>query len=745
MPRARWYAESAARSRQSFSSSTAAIASALQLAIEHEQDLIFDARGFVANDPKASNRQFREWAAAVDVLARYPELIGLGHTVVVSAAQLPAFAAHAVKSPVGPLGPHGTFQVLPPGSRSYYCLLAAGMSRYENTSIPAGEDMCAPGAGRTGAMSLRDSGESAYTPLQFGTFTYLSVQIPVYRGGAVPATVAARRAAFLGWVGMGVVPDVLLTRGLQGHPDTEVVLGYAAGSSHAAFKSGHAPRGAESATVKLGNGWTVRTLGNAVPGGMPQKGSALALLIAGIALSLLTGVLMFVLGTGRSRALGVVNEQTDELRHQALHDALTSLPNRTLILDRIEQLLSRGRRHGTDGALLYIDLDEFKSVNDTLGHQVGDNLLIAVSDRLKDTLRDADTIGRMGGDEFIVLIDGASPGSVPDLVADRLLEVMRQPFVLEGAAMPLVVNTSIGIAVGDRPTPVDLLRDADVALYQAKAAGKNRYEIFNREMNAEIQQRIELEFDLRSALSAQQFHLVYLPVFDLADLAVVGVEALLRWQHPTRGLLPPESFLPMLEQTGQICEVGRWVLREACTQMAIWHSRGGLLDISVNVSGSQLDDDAMIGHVSDALKSSGLAAASLIIEISESALMRGADGIAQRLRQLKALGVRIAVDDFGSGYASLDRLRQLPLDCLKIDSGFTDVLTASPESRALIGILVQLGNDLDLKILAEGVETAGQLAYMRDTQVNRAQGKLFGRPLDPDVLEAELLLPGRSG
>jgi len=735
---------SAAGSRQSFASSTASIASTLQLAIEHEQDLIFAASAFVADDPDASNQRFREWATSVDALARYPELIGFGHTVIVTAAQLPAFAAQAVVDPDGPLGPHGTFQVLPPGRRSFYCLLLAGTARYKNTSIPAGDDTCAPGPARTESMSLRDTGGSTYTPLQFGTFTYLSVQSAVYRGGTVPTTVATRRAAFLGWVGMGVIPAVLLRRALQGHPDTGVILSYHGGSSNVAFESGKAPTHAESATVSLHNGWTVRTFDVVAPSRMPQDGDALALLIAGIALSLITGVLMFVLGTDRARAQGVISEQTDELRHQALHDALTGLPNRTLIMDRIEQLLSRGRRHGTEGALLYIDLDEFKAVNDTHGHVVGDKLLVAASGRLQNALRDVDTIGRIGGDEFVVLVDGASLAAAPDLIADRLLEVMREPFVLDGATMPLVVNTSIGIAVGDRPNPVDLLRDADVALYQAKAAGKNRYEIFNREMHTEIQQRIELEFGLRSALSAGQFRLVYLPIYNLDDLAAVGVEALLRWEHPTRGLLQPESFVPLLEQTGQIREVGRWVLREACEQMAKWQARGDTLDISVNVSASQLDDDGIVEHISDALASSGLAASSLIIEITEAALMRGADAVARRLEAVKALGVRIAVDDFGSGYASLDSLHRFPLDCLKIDRRFTEMLTTSPESRALIGILVQLGKDLNLKILAEGVETTSQMLYMCDTQVTQAQGRLLGGPLSPDVIEAQVLAPSRS-
>ena len=486
------------------------------------------------------------------------------------------------------------------------------------------------------------------------------------------------------------------------------------------------------------------TFGHVPPGGVLGGGNALVLLAAGIALSLLIGTLMFVLGTGRARALRVVHEQTFELRHQALHDALTGLPNRALIMDRIEQLLARSRRQGTSGAAMFVDLDEFKNVNDTLGHGMGDRLLVAVSARLQSALRDADTIGRMGGDEFVVLVDGASLNPAPELVAQRLLDVMRQPFVLDGATMPLTVNASIGIAIGDRSNPEDLLRDADVALYQAKAAGKNRYDIFDPEMRTEIQQRMGTEFELRSAVGTGQFCLVYQPIYNLVDLTIVGVEALLRWQHPERGLVQPDDFIPVLEKTGLIREVGRWVIGQACEQMASWHGRGDTLDVSVNLSGRQLDDDAIVGYIAEALKTSGLEPSSLIIEVPETALMHHADATARRLQAIKDLGVGVAVDNFGTGYSSLAYLHRFPVDCLKIDRSFTSAITTSPESKALVAVLVQLGRDLGLKTLAEGVETLAQMDHFRVEHVEEAQGFLFARPLEPGLLEAQLLVPSRS-
>ena len=733
----------AARSRQAFEASSAEIASTLELAIEHEDDLIISADGFIAGNPNASNTEFRDWGTSVSALARYPELVGLALGVVVSAAELPAYAKREAKDPSGPLAANGTFEVEPPGAHPFYCFLVAQFGRTASSLFPADYNLCPAGNGTSGLLASEATGLGAYTPTTVEGRTFLSVQTPVYRGGIVPSSEAGRRSAFLGWVGMAVVPQLLLERALQGHPNTAVTFGYRAGESSVVFKAGLAPKGAQFATISLHNGWMVTASG---PGTPDLLGDAYSMEVffGGILLSVLLGLLVLLLGTGRARALRVITEQTGELRHQALHDALTGLPNRALIMDRITQLLARNRRQGTQGAALYVDLDEFKNVNDSLGHEAGDMLLVAVSARLASTLRDADTIGRMGGDEFIVLIDGATTGAPPELVADRLLEVMRRPFELPGASMPLVVNASIGIAIGDRLNPGDLLRDADVALYEAKAAGKSRYAVFHPDMQSSIQHRIDLEFELRSALTGEQFRLFYQPIYDLDDLSVVGVEALLRWEHPTRGLLQPDSFIPILEQTGQIREVGRWVLHEACRQMALWHAAGNILDVSVNVSARQLDDDIVVEHIREALTESGLGAKYLIIEVTETALMRKVEATARRLAEIKLLGVRIAVDDFGTGYSSLAYLQRFPVDFLKIDRSFTSAIAASPESNALVGTLIQLGRDLGLVTLAEGVETTDQMDHLRKEHVDQAQGYLLSRPLDVASIEAQILAPMRS-
>ncbi|MDQ4055593.1 MAG: EAL domain-containing protein [Actinomycetota bacterium] len=726
---------------QIFESSSRAVATSLQQVIEQEEDLAADAGGMLA-DPDLTATSFREWAAAARVLQRYPEMDRMGALVVVEHAELPAFAKRAVADPTGTLAADGTFEVLPGGARPFYCLVAAGIAPGSSTPTPAGFDYCANAATREPLLLARDSARGAYTPYTVAGETWLAIHTPIYHASATQATVEERRAAFAGWVATLLDPTTVLDRVLRDHPALAVEMRYQRGATDVVFTSGTTTPGLHSATTDLHNGWTIRTFGVVRTGGVTD-GQALAVLLGGIAMSLLLGLLMFVLATGRERARRQLVQRTSQLHHQALHDALTGLPNRALLTDRIEQMLVRDRRNHTSGAALFLDLDDFKNVNDTLGHAAGDRLLVAVATRLASTLRGVDTIARMGGDEFVVLVDGASLDVAPELVAQRLLDIMSQPFELDDASMPLTVNISIGIASGDRDSAGDLLRDADVALYQAKGAGKNRYEIFDPEMQSTISRRTDLEFDLRSALASNQYRLVYQPIYHLDDLTVIGVEALLRWDHPTRGPISPAEFIPILEQTGQIREVGRWVLHEACQQMATWHSRGDTLDISVNVSARQLDHDGIADDIRDALDVSGLAASALIIEVTETALMHNVDATARRLHAIKDLGVRVAVDDFGTGYSSLAYLRQFPVDCLKIDQMFTSAVSTSPESKALVGTLVQLGRDLGLITLAEGVETTVELDILRGAHVDQAQGFLMARPLDPEALETQHLAAAR--
>ncbi len=436
-------------------------------------------------------------------------------------------------------------------------------------------------------------------------------------------------------------------------------------------------------------------------------------------------------------------EQTDEmlaarqeeLAFLATHDALTGLPNRTLILDRVEQMLVRSRRHQAPVAALFVDLDNFKSVNDTLGHDTGNKLLQAVAARLDGVVRDVDALGRIGGDDFVVVTEELSLMAGPELIAERLLEALEEPFKLTGAATRLTVTASIGIAIGDRASAEELLHDADIAMYRAKWDGKNRYVVFESEMQDAIKSRVELELDLRDAISHDEFFLVYQPTFDLRDMRPTGVEALIRWRHPSRGVVAPNDFIPLLEETGLICQVGKWVLEEACRQGAVWREAGYGIGMAINVSGRQLDSDELLTDVKDALCESGLDPCALTLEITETTLMRNAEETARRLSAIKALGVRIAIDDFGTGYSSLAHLQKFPVDALKIDRSFIARLTENPEGETLIHTLVQLGKALSIETLAEGIEHQRELALLQDEQCDSGQGFLYARPLDVEGTE----------
>ncbi len=434
-----------------------------------------------------------------------------------------------------------------------------------------------------------------------------------------------------------------------------------------------------------------------------------------------------------------LKRREEELSFLATHDPLTGLPNRTLILDRVEQMLARSVRNQLPVAALFIDLDNFKSINDTLGHGAGDELLRAVTARLGGVIRDVDALGRLGGDEFVVVSEALTLEVGPELIAERLLEALEQPFKLGvNKETRVMVTASIGIAAGAHTSAEELLREADIAMYRAKWDGKHRYVVFEDGMQHAVQNRMELEMDLREALENDEFFLVYQPTIDLNDMSPTGVEALIRWKHPVRGVVQPDSFIPLLEETGMIVEVGGWVLREACTQGAAWRAAGFQIGMAVNVSGRQLDTDQLITDIENALAGSGLVPQALTIEITETTLMRNVEDTVRRLTQIKELGVRIAIDDFGTGYSSLAHLQRFPVDALKIDRSFISQLQHNQEGETLIHTLVQLGKALSIETFAEGIEHQQELSLLKDEDCDNGQGFLFARPLDVDATEAFL-------
>ncbi|QIN77579.1 EAL domain-containing protein [Rubrobacter marinus] len=443
-----------------------------------------------------------------------------------------------------------------------------------------------------------------------------------------------------------------------------------------------------------------------------------------------------------------------ELAHQAFHDSLTGLPNRALFQNRLGHSLARSGREGSRVAALFMDLDNFKVVNDSLGHEVGDELLVSVAGRLTACLRQGDTAARLGGDEFAVLLEDVAGADDAVVVADRIAGALSEPFTLGGSQV--YVSASVGVALGggaseDAPGPEDLIRRADLAMYGAKKKGKAGHQVFDPSMNAAAHARLALENDLRRAVERDEFKLFYQPKVRISGGpsgaeggGIQGVEALIRWEHPERGLVSPAEFVPVAEETGLIVPIGRWVLEEACRRAAGWQGVGEAGDpfvMGVNLSARQFADKGLVGDVARVLRETGLAPEALDLEITESVVMDDAPATANIFRELKDLGVRLSIDDFGTGYSSLAYLRRFPVDYLKVDRSFVGNIGRTGESSedvVIVGGIVSLARDLGLRVVAEGVETAEQLARLREMGSDLAQGFYFSRPLPEGAMD-ELL------
>ena len=427
-------------------------------------------------------------------------------------------------------------------------------------------------------------------------------------------------------------------------------------------------------------------------------------------------------------------------RHRLGHDALTCLPDRTLIRDRLEQILLRAQRDHQLVAALIVDLDNFRSINDRFGQDAGDELLKAVASRLAGVLRACDTIGRPSGDEFAILADGLSLSGGPELLAERLLDALREPFRIEGFDnIPVSITASIGIATNERDEPDDLLRDATVALCQAKARGRNCHVRFKPAMKTAAMERLELETDLREALQENQFFLVYQPVFELDSVGVWGVEAYLRWRHPVRGVVDPEYFKPVLEDTEMVVPVGSWVLKQACRQAVAWHRLGHNLMMSVNISASQLETEDFVDQLEQILSAASLEPTQLIIDVQERSFANVSEAAKRRLRELKSLGTLVAADGFGI-FSSPDGLDRLPIGAIKFDESFVAALSDSPDAIGSIHTLLEHCRNLGIETFAEGIEQGWQLAILQKEQCRFGQGSFFSHPIPAEALEAILSL-----
>jgi diguanylate cyclase (GGDEF)-like protein/PAS domain S-box-containing protein len=424
------------------------------------------------------------------------------------------------------------------------------------------------------------------------------------------------------------------------------------------------------------------------------------------------------------------HEYEQQLTHQALHDALTGLPNRELFRRRLERAMVAGLDRAATNSILYLDFDDFKRINDSRGHQTGDDFLVAMAERLTSCVRPEDTVARIGGDEFAVLLDGAD--SVEAVAATkRMLSALATPWTADGK--DLVPSASIGIAtaIAGATGPETLLGDADLAMYFAKRQGRGRYEVFSAVMRSDLLDRLQLGEDLRAALESDALSLQYQPVVDMQTGTIVGAEALARWKHPTRGWVEPATFIPLAEEIGLVDRIDRWVLRQACAQGSAWISAGlPMLQMAVNLSGRDLDKADLVASVALTLAESGFPAANLELELTEGVAIAESEGVRTTLERLKELGVHLAIDDFGTGYSALARLRELPFDRLKVDKTFVDELSIAHEGSTLVDSILDMARVLGLQVVAEGVETADQADFLRNRHCDYAQGYLFSHPID---------------
>ena len=712
--------------RAAFAQSSRAIGTTVKLAIQRQEELTVAAATYFAANPKATPTEFGRWVAWARTQRRYPELDALG--------LLPAPAA---KAPT-------TF--------------TATSGALAKASTP-------PVHVSPAQLLSRDTGLSIYRQISAGHRSALAIQTPVYRGNVTPHTVYGRTAASVGWLRTVLVPGAMLGQVLTGHPGYALALTYRNGTSNLVYSSGAPVAGAQSASSNLNDGWTVTSFGPAADTSVFDNGNALAVLIGGILLSVLLGLLVDVLGAARMQAPASPETGAQAATETAepdppagggaappdrhLYEPVTGLPNRELTLDRAERMVARaGRDSGMLAGALFVDIDQLHEVNEKLGRAAGDQLLKIVGERLLEVVRAGDTVGRLDGDEFVVLVESAARGVRLDSLAQRMIEALHKPIELDNFGPSFVLTASIGVAFGRYATPEDLLRDAHVALASAKAAGKDRYTLFNANMRTVIEGRAVLEAELNTALSERQFFLLYEPIYDLRTRRVAGLEAQIRWRHPTQGVLAPDAFIPLAEETGLIVPVGRFMLESACTRAAAWDVAGHRVGVSVKVSAHQLGRDGFATDVRRALQQSGIEPSLLTLEIDETAVMRDLAAAAERLGELKALGVSVAIDDFGgSGYAHHADLRQLGLDTLRVDRSSLAASEDESYRKWLLEAIMLVGRDLQLTVVATGIETHEQMATLQTLGCTMAQGALLGKAVPVDGVGGlfDLELPVMAG
>jgi diguanylate cyclase (GGDEF)-like protein len=738
---------------------TATARASISGALQRDEDLVQTLRGVVASGTTISNSQLQQLYENVGA-TNSAGLIGVAYIEAVPYSGLAAYESAVQADPPFGVAPATPDVQAVEGVEPQYCLIRLGAASATGVKdlssagveeldqdISTNFDYCdsrfAIALGAAATSSEPDvailSSIARKTTNKHVSPDVFDLVLPIYRAGAPTTNLGQREMGLLGWAIGLFSPGPVLGPLVKAGSNLAVTLEYHnpayAGVLQVAT-GGHVAPGSSRTRVSLsGDGdWSAEI------SVLPSSGSATVQgigVLADLLVIVLLMALIVSLFRSRRRALDSIALKNRQLEHRALHDSLTGLPNRDRILEMAAAMLERAEERGATVAAYLVDLDGFNAINDIYGHRIGDQVLGAVAERLTVSIGEADRLGRLSGDEFVVLAEGPSIANGPDHLADVLISALSAPFeiVAPGGEALVRLTACVGAAVGPGRSAEDLLRDADTALNEAKSAGKRRYTVFEPEMHTAARARLAMTSELRTAIEQRQFFLVYQPIFQLADVHPTGVEALLRWRHPLRGVVPPLEFIPLLEETGMITDVGLEVLRLACDQAKVWEQRGLPIYVSVNASAIQLESESFAGDVDRVIQEAGLDPSRLTIEITESALMRDAHTAVKRLANLKALGIRLAIDDFGTGYSSLAYLRQFPVDVLKIDRSFVNSMTSSSGGMALVRTMLELARALDLETVAEGIEEEGQLSALETEHCRSGQGFLLARPLEAHQIE----------
>lgn len=721
--------ESAARSDEAAGAS--AVRASLSSALRGEQGLRATASTFFAADPKTGPADFVAWAGWALAGAHDPALQRIGILTAVRRSQLRSYAVRtsqaALASSSAAHRPGRTIPILPADARPEYCLAIAEVVSSGARRTPPGLDYCAVDrrllASRgTGQMIAR---AALGSPRSWETLT------PVYSGFAPPAGARARNASFVGWVREVIRPSVLAGAALDGHPGFALRLRH--GSNQTEIASAGGPRaGGQTESAVLPGGWNATIAGPSFAAPLLGDGR-IWVLATGLAIGALLGIAALLLGRGRDEgredaAVAPPAPEPPAIEAEPLYDPLTTLPNRALTLDRAGLVLARARRQsGLLAGVLLIDIDWFKDVNEKLGREAGDQLLKIVAGRLQAAMRVQDTVGRLGADRFAVLIECTARSLRLDALAQRVLESLHEPVELDGFGPTFSMTASIGVAFGHYEKAEELLRDGDAALAAAKSDGKGRYKLFDANTHSVVESRGSLEADLSAAVQQRELSLRYEPIYELQSHTIVGFEAKPCWSHPVEGEMATAELAQLVEDCGLTVPVDRWALEEACARAAAWEVDGKGMSVSVKVGPEQLHRDGLITDVRRALQQSGVRPELLMLEIAESAVMSDVAAAAQRLQEIKQLGVRLAIDDFGdSGYAYHSDLRKMPIDCLRVDRG---ALAASddPEYRNwLFEAILMVGRELSLAVLAKGIESELQAQELQAMGCTIGQGPFLG-------------------